>query len=165
MGLDIIAVNHLVYVGQEYKEGLLQVPTITDSQGKEWAELLKARCRYAPGFYQHGLREAFRAGSYSGYNQWRDMLDNFVAYIVKKALVTGGGQRPFAELLDFSDCEGVIDDATSKKLFKDFTKYAPYISDFTGSRSKDRGEYFLSKYKEWAQAFEIAEDYGAVFFH
>lgn len=88
----------------------------------------------------------FRAGSYSGYNSWRDDLDK-----MRKG-------EDFQELVWFSDCEGTIGPKTSAKLAADFAKY------------REIAEHHLTddgwrKYQDWQKAFEIASDGGYVSFH
>jgi hypothetical protein len=52
---------------------------------------------------------AFRAGSYSGYNWWRNQLA-LMAYgkSAEEIWREPNPSGPFIELIDFSDCEGVI---------------------------------------------------------
>ena len=93
---------------------------------------------------------SFTAGSYSGYNAWRDDLDRFK------------GDVAFQELIDFADNEGVIGSVLSQKLYDDFknnydeaVEYSKHISD---------GEWFIRKYKCWMSAFDYARQNGAVNF-
>lgn len=95
----------------------------------------------------------FCAGSYSGYNRWRNQLAHLV----------GRQQRsdrpgPFMELTFFSDCEGVIGPVVSAKLAKDFAMYQPFADSHSD-------EWFRKRYAEWRAAFEAATDGGFVDFH
>ena len=114
----------------------------------------------------------FRAGSYSGYNWWRDQLAALAGYPLTAHI---GGHRggelmhaasvwndprpgPFVELINFSDAEGVIGPRTSAKLAKDFAA-------FQAKADAHPDDYFRAKYADWRKAFEMAADGGAVDFH
>jgi len=111
----------------------------------------------------------FRAGSYSGYNQWREQLAHLAGYAAKPfarydsvemrhdAGAWGTTEGPFWELICFSDCEGVIGPAVCKKLAKDF-------ADFQERAMSSHDDIFRSKYDEWLIAFQLAAENGAVDF-
>ena len=105
--------------------------------------------------YQFGESFGFRAGSYSGYNAWRSMLARMVGDDGESE--TG----PFVELINFSDCEGVIAGPAAVKLAKDFADHDDKAKNGLG----DEHEWFYAKYKEWRKAFDLAADGGAVSFH
>jgi len=94
----------------------------------------------------------FRAGSYSGYNWWRDRLDEFKGTIA------------FQELINFADNEGVIGYVVAKKLSKDFSDYEEEAKKYAESLGAEK-EWWLEKYYDWKRAFEMASDNGAVDFH
>lgn len=110
------------------------------------------------------------AGPYSKYNWWRDELAKLAGYPLGKYEKYGtmydsycvacwnGKTGPFSELINFSDCEGTIGTAVSKKLAADFAKFQT-----AGDAHPD--EYFWSKYSEWRTAFEMAANNGCVIFH
>lgn len=122
------------------------------------------------GIYSYEKREGFRAGSYSGYNQWREDLACFVGYLVlpyerygqtvmrHDAGAWAAKEGPFKELINFSDCEGVIAGAVARKLANDFREYEELAKTFGDER-------WRSLYQEWKNAFEMAEQNGAVDFH
>lgn len=164
MGLDITAYSKLV---------LAEAITHEELQAKEWDHayyddgehvLLEPdewkRFDGPAGFYSHGDTFGFRAGSYSGYNRWREQLAALVDSTPEK--VWDGAPVPaFAELINFSDAEGAIGGPVCAKLAKDFadwqdraTEHAKTIGDL-----QDR-EWFLAKYADWRKAFD-----GAVDFH
>ena len=110
--------------------------------------------------------EGFRAGSYSGYGNWRRQLAKLAGYQSPEAVwdsisITSG---PFYELINFSDCEGTIGPAVSAKLAADFAEFQS-----AADKSVDDGDwdpkYFVSLYNNWRKAFETAADNGAVCFH
>lgn len=110
--------------------------------------------------------EGFAAGSYGGYNDWREQLAKLAGYRPVEAeeprhqhsagawAATGG---PFWELINFSDCEGAIGPAVSAKLAKDFADHQP--------KADEVGGHFAEKYAEWRKAFETAANGGFVEFH
>ena len=112
----------------------------------------------------------FRAGGYGGYNSWRDELAKIAGWPLRQYERHGrpwdshciecwnGKDGPFSELINFSDCEGVIGAAVSAKLAKDFAGFDTAARDSSDS-------YFYELYSKWRQAFEMAADAGAVQFH
>lgn len=112
------------------------------------------------GIYGYEDSFGFRAGSYGGYNQWRDMLARMAGYAggAQGAWDSEGG--PFWELINFSDCEGSIDATVSAKLAADFAEFQPKAEAFAAANS-----YFLELYATWRRAFEMAAQGGMVDFH
>lgn len=127
-----------------------------------------------PGLYRSHAELNFRAGSYSGYNAWREQLAELAGYPAQPAnfgdAVRGRPPKehsagawsatsgPFWELINFSDCEGVIGPRTSAKLAKDF-------ADHQAKADAHPDEWFRDLYAMWRRAFELASDAGAVDFH
>lgn len=107
-----------------------------------------------PGLFAFDEALPFRAGSYGGYNMWRAQLAELGGITKEGGLDEG---KPFAELVWFSDCEGIIGPIVGAKLLKDFQDHLP--------QAEARGGYFLESYKNWLKAFELAADGGAVDFH
>lgn len=112
----------------------------------------------------------FRAGGYGWYNHWRDELakisgwpkgsyeqygKEWESYAASAWKATSG---PFWEIINFSDCEGVIGPETSKKLFEDFTA-------FDEAAKHSNYPNFYQIYRDFRKAFEMAADGGAVRFH
>lgn len=93
----------------------------------------------------------FGAGSYSGYNRWRSTLESFAI------------ENQFQELINFADNEGVIGFVVSKKLAKDFVENEERAIEF--SKTINDGEWWINKYTDWKEAFEMASENGAVDFH
>lgn len=99
---------------------------------------------------------SFRAGSYSGYNNWRGKLEEFA-----EEHLFGG---EFDELINFSDCDGTIGPFVSAKLHNDFKVNLAKAEEFSNTLDGDWKEYFMEKYHDWMKAFEMASDNGAVMF-
>jgi hypothetical protein len=143
------------------------------------SDFLERSDGYQEGFYRvHGERVGFRAGSYSGYGNWRRHLCRMALGEEPEEVwatpeVFAG--RPFVELINFSDCEGVIGPKTSAKLARDFADFAEqaeqYVEqngrgDKTGKVGPEQGiDWFLESYREWREAFDLAADDGFVTFH
>lgn len=101
----------------------------------------------------------FRAGSYGGYSEWRNQLAKLAGYSsAEQCWQTPEKPGPFYELINFSDCEGVIGPETSKKLAEDFATFGHVAS-------LHEDEYFRAKYQDWKKAFEFASENGCVDFH
>ncbi len=109
-------------------------------------------------YYAHLGEFKFRAGSYSGYNHWRTQLAALVAGCDKGPIAA---TLPFAELINFSDCEGVLGPVVCKKLAADFAAYQQKADEFSGAD----GDWFRERYADWRKAFELAEQGGCVEFH
>lgn len=117
--------------------------------------------------YSVGDSAGMRAGSYGGYNQWREWLAELAGYEKGSyeqwgktydsfaATVWNGATGPFCELINFSDCEGIIGPKTSAKLLKDFEEH----------KDKAGGGYEGDKYREWMELFRLAANGGFVSFH
>lgn len=157
MGLDITAFAKLVQV-----EDLDRADIIITQQMIDWSQQFGERCGdLKPGRYiATGEQYGFGAGSYSGYNDWRDELARLVglneAGDVFDPAVTG----PFVELINFADNEGYIGAKVAAKLHKDFLDHR----DKAKVQDTDRA-WFYSKYERWMRAFELAADNGVVDFH
>ena len=114
------------------------------------------------GYYVGESNGGFRAGSYGGYNRWRSEL--CVAALGCAPIDIWNGdvtEGPFYELINFSDCEGVIGPKTSAKLAKDFADW----EDKIGAMVDGDVDYFMEKFRDWKMAFEAAAGSGAVCFH
>lgn len=107
------------------------------------------------GVYEPEESFGFRAGSYGGYNSWRNQLAQIAGFRDATDVWDNHREGPFVELINFSDCEGIIGPKVSAKLAKDFADHA----------DKAGYGYFRDKYDEWRKAFEMAADGGYVDFH
>lgn len=107
---------------------------------------------------------------YGSYSAWRDELAKLAGY--ESLPYKGYGGRvesshcapcwrgalgPFAEQINFSDCDGTIGPVVAAKLAKDY-------ADFDEKASLC-DEYFYERYKLFRRIFELAADGGAVRFH
>lgn len=114
----------------------------------------------AAGVYSFAEEHGFRAGSYGGYNQWRNWLSIAAGHGSARSVWDDGKtEGPFLELINFSDCEGVIGPQVAAKLAKDFADNESAIL------KGDHEVWFVKLYREWRKAFEMAADGGCVDFH
>lgn len=109
------------------------------------------------------------SSGYGSYSAWRDQLAKLAGYQVGQykqygriaeshcVACWGGAKGPFAEQINFSDCDGTIGPVVSAKLAKDYAEFA--------AQAEQVGGHFWEKYQEWKVAFETAADNGAVRFH
>lgn len=106
---------------------------------------------------------------YGRYNAWREQLAEMAGYKDETYEQNGrimlshcvacwnGAQGPFAEQINFSDCEGAIGPVACAKLAKDYAEFA--------GKAEAVGGYFWDKYQEFKRCFDIGADFGAVSFH
>lgn len=119
--------------------------------------------------YQYEDVDGFLSASYGYYNRMRDRLAEIAGCPLEQYEQYGrikeshciacwnGAKGPFSELINFSDCEGVIGARVSAKLAKDF-------SDFQDKADASNDAQFLQFYNSMKAAFETASDNGAVQF-
>ncbi|SFW55432.1 hypothetical protein SAMN03159511_4381 [Pseudomonas sp. NFACC19-2] len=121
--------------------------------------------------YRYESAFDFRAGSYTGYNYWRNELAKLAGYkqtpyksfsgeteLRYDATVWMGKKGPFWELIDFSDAEGVIGPTVCTRVYKDFLQHEV-------AASKHPDEYFRTSYQDWMRAFFMCANDGAIVFH
>jgi len=109
----------------------------------------------------------FRAGSYSGYNDFRNLLCEIMHGIPAKELWSKPQvfkSKEFYNLINFSDCEGHFGPASAKKLHEDFVKYREKF--VRGVENKEPYEgYYTRVYDDFMLGFEIASKGGVLIFH
>jgi hypothetical protein len=169
MGLDIIAYRRLAgpIISNDADTGCYTA--LNDAGFESRGEGIQAGATYS------GCDEElhFRAGSYSGYAEWREQLAKLAGYPsvadatepvpqskhghTHSAGAWGMTEGPFWELINFSDCEGTIGPKVAAKLLRDFIEYQSVID-------VQAEPWFQSLYFEWRRAFEMAADHGAVVF-
>ena len=180
MGLDVTAYRKLTKVenptveqrnGEEFETHF--VAHAVDWTEKNWPG--RAKGVVEGTVYTFAETFDFCAGSYGGYNTWRDQLAKFAGYPLTEhpdndrgpshaAACWKGATGPFSELIDFADNEGVIGAEIAAKLAKDFaSKTDQEVLEFSERETGDH--WFAEQYRRWASAFTMAADGGAVCFH
>ena len=112
-------------------------------------------------YFINGDEFSFRAGSYSGYSEWRNELAKLAQYSSIQD-VFDGQTGPFSELINYSDCEGAIGPVASAKLLKDFQDFDER-AQAVEEADIDKG-WFYCVYSDFKTAFEMASHNGAVVF-
>lgn len=117
--------------------------------------------------YRYTDSEDMLSISYGGYNRLRNQLAELAGYPLGQYEQYGqmydsyccdcwnGKTGPFSEIINFSDCEGVIGTAISAKLAKDF-------ADFQEKADLRGDSQFKKFYAGMRKGFEAASDGGAV---
>jgi hypothetical protein len=117
------------------------------------------------GFYYFTEEDHFHAGSYSGYGQFRRQLCQFAHKKDIEELWENetSGEVAFIELLNFSDCEGIIGPKTSLKLAEDFWEYRKQLpTDPTDELYEGHNYSFFARFNFFANFFEKAASTGGV---
>ena len=113
----------------------------------------------------------FRAGSYSGYGEFRTMLAKMVGHDPAEYWNADGtgpdlSDEPFYELIDFADNEGCIGPDAAVDLLEDFRVHREqWVAHVEQSDAKPMLDYYVGKYDDWIKAFELAADGGLVAVH
>ena len=172
MGLDVVAYSGIKKVAPEEYSG---IDLVSDDK---W-EAIYEHGWFIPSihwdcFVNHsaGVEEvpytaenemSFRAGSYSGYNQWRNELAVFAGYDSAEFVweMEHPWGKPFVELINFSDCEGIIGPDLCQKLAKDFTTHHEDAVAYSALSSDD---YFIRTYTNFMDALTFVGDRGILVF-
>lgn len=168
MGLDITAYRGLTAITnpQVYEDGSPRNNSSQwiDQQVIDWTEdNWPGRSEgLSVGYYVWDDTFGFCAGSYSGYNHWRQQLARYAGYESAEHVWHTKPTGPFVELIDFADNEGFIGPIVSKKLARDFSDHKSAI---VKKALSDRDEYFIQQYLAWEKCFEVAAEGGCVEFH
>jgi hypothetical protein len=98
---------------------------------------------------------SFRAGSYSGFHNWRVKLAMIVgldeAHMFMGKIVKKPGFEP---LLNHSDCDGKLTYRQCVSLQKDFNKYILAAMENMNMGDSEEGEWWWDRYVHWKQAVD-----------
>jgi len=96
----------------------------------------------------------FRAGSYSGFHEWRCWLASILGLDYNK--LTFKIDMPFSELFFHSDCDGTLGVRACKQLLKDFDYHI-----FIAMLSKAGDPWLFGSYRRWHEAVRaVAENHA-----
>lgn len=163
MGLDISAYSKIkqekhgdIYIG---RDGFGTRPDLSDGEYTKSDDSV-----------YHG----FRAGSYSGYNRWRENLSMAIHGVMPSTIWNSPEKytgKEFFEIINFSDCEGCFGPKFSAKLHADFVnnrdKFVSVMESRYGKAPVDEfpeASYAIKIYDDFMKAFEIARDSGVLIF-
>ncbi len=156
MGLDITYYEHVTLDPAGHEDSTDHVRLYPMEPDEAVADGL------VDGYYLAEPSGGFRAGSYIGYNDWRRTL-SVTMLDVHPDVIWGHPEtfagKPFVELINFSNCEGVIGPKTSAKLAADFEAHK--------TKAAALGKRFYRVYENFQRAFEVVgkSSNGAVQFH
>jgi hypothetical protein len=157
MGVDIYAYRQLTLApsvepySEAYEAGKYRAVYVNPDFPARAADLQDG------AVYSYAECEDFLSRSYGNYNAWRDELAQMAGYASASDAWSNHSSGPFWELINFSDCEGVIGPAVSAKLARDFAEWDEKAAQF--------GEDFYHYgYRQLRAAFEMAADGGMVRF-
>ena len=162
MGLDIVAWEHATLTTEHEYE-----PDECWEQNHVWAYALIGFEHSTRGletdrcYVVDGESIMFRAGSYSGYGEWRDALAQAALDVPVEDVWAAPEKfkdKPFYELLNFADNEGTIGPQAAANLAEDFNEHRTKVLHLGDD------EYFTEKYEEWTAAFDLAAGNGIVVF-
>ena len=110
----------------------------------------------------------FRAGSYGGYNTFRRYLSKGVIGVDVEAVWTFPDtykDAPMFEMVNFSDCEGILGTGVCKKLHPQFVKnrekFENYLRGQFGT-DQEALEWQMSTYDDFTEAFRLGAENGIV---
>jgi hypothetical protein len=109
----------------------------------------------------------FRAGSYSGYGVFRNLLSEIILGADARTVWTEEEKyvgKPFYELINFSDCEGNFGPQVSAKLHKDFVDHREVFCEGVKNKNLYEG-YYESVYDNFMNGFGLSSQGGILSFH
>tara|TARA_R110000803_G_scaffold342_1_gene1249 strand:- start:23847 stop:24401 length:555 start_codon:yes stop_codon:yes gene_type:complete len=126
---------------------------------------------YQDGLYQGYYSEGFRAGSYSGFDNWKVLLSMIVD---ENSNTKDWKERPFIALLGMG-VEGFIGYPMTSKLCNEFrgrreeveTKSDLIMMGFIEGKTMvmSERERFLDRYDSWERGFCLTKEEGILLFH
>lgn len=170
MGLDISVFTNAVPVpfqheyGEQCWEAEHHRAFCYDGFEHSLRGLEKDRCYTAD--YAFG----FRAGSYSGYGEWRDLLCQCVyedkkgqeLWDLAKLDPEKAKDVPFYELINFADNEGTIGSEAASDLYHDFQDHLVIVR----AKMERLDPWYAQSYDTWLKATMVAgNQHGMIIFH
>lgn len=180
MGLDIVAVNRMKRINCNMDAEGWPIDPVTGARLKdeslfrvyqnpdfpEFAEEIEEGA-----FYGFEKSLSFNAGSYTSYGVWRDRLAALAGWPKSKfwyfaedrwaeshcARCWEGDSGPFSDLIDFSDCSGLLGASEAARLASDFARFQSLAN-----QHEDEDMRYL--YNKWRAACELAADDGCIIF-
>ena len=178
MGLDITAISGIVTkeldpIAYDF-HALLDADTDSFSINRDFPShsadfnVASGRVEYVRSDESKELE--FRVGSYSTYNKLRNLMCLSIHNIkIETAWDSPNiyGNKALWDLLNFSDCDGVIDSTTSARILKDLKdnidNFSNYITNDNDIGEMDT-EHYIDSYNMFIDCFELGADSGIVIF-
>lgn len=170
MGVDITAYSHMALTEQHATtddcwdaNGHLDVPdTWPDS-----TRGLEAGRHYGPTADTKTI-DGFHM-SYGGYNRWRESLSLAVLGVMPQDVwvdLDAYRDRPFFELINFTDCDGVLSASAAAALLADFREHRDaYRTYLAREEAEDRADWWAESYDEYIEMLALAAHGGMVEYH
>ena len=162
MGLYIIAVNKIKKIAN-FSENWENLVDIDDKKliRVKINNLFSSHDHLESGIYVYeGEEMELSCGAYSSYSNFRNTLSN-IAHNIDSTEIWNNYEmfkgEAFYELINFSDCDGVIGPTSSTRLLSDFKRYK---EDFF----KISNEWDCEYYEDWIKILEIASNDGMLVF-
>ena len=163
MGLDIVAFEHarpVIPCDQDQDEHDNHIVAwVDENMERSLRGLENGRC-----YEVAGADIGFRAGSYSGYNKWREALalralglPAFTVWNDPSRFV----ELPFFELINFSDGQGTIGPEAASDLATDFSAQRARIAAQPLADPEEEA-WFMHVYDQFQEAFELAASGGGL---
>jgi hypothetical protein len=151
MGLDVDAYRGLDFMGHEEidAENVRHFYANPDFPGREGS--------LVDGYYRFSDQLHVWSSSYSGHSVARAKLAEMVGFVADWVAWSVPETGPFVELINFTDCDGVIGPELCAKLAKDFQEHRQTALEIGGT--------FYKWYEAYRKGFKFASDGGAVRFH
>ncbi len=152
MGLDITGYEDIKATGKTFNIEEDEYISVSDWKQSNMKYIEEQQIEYKE-------THCFRAGSYGGYNSFRNNLCTLANNItVEELWKTEDESLKFYWLINFSDCEGYIGTSYCKILYDEFVKYNDKIMSSLNDFDK-------VKYKDFKEAFRLGSNNGLVDFH
>jgi len=163
MGLDVVAFEHanpVPFCDKDCDEHDEHIVAWVDTGMGRSIRGLTPDCCYTVS----GREIAFRAGSYSGYGEWREQLSQRAlgaAATTVWANAEAFASRAFYELINFSDCQGTIGPEAAADLADDFRRLrvAVLARPLDDAASET---WFMGRYDLFERALELAASGGGL---
>ena len=163
MGLDIISISK---IEKSDNEDGFYIDKITEKTKYNHNH------NYGEGWYESGVDSKtfdFRAGSYSTYSQFRQVLSKAILGCSPETVWLKEEEMkdaPFFELINFSDCDGYMGPEVAEKLYNDFLAHAKQFVSYVYKNIDDVNsrEFLTIKYDNWAKACHNAKEGGILIF-
>ena len=182
MGLDIMAISNL-----EKKDKLSEEQKALPWEFQPAKKATRIKIDATPYGSEHGgfnkcddmeggkyaatdetTEHHFRAGSYSGYNRFRKLLSEGVVGVDPHTLWENEDpykDSPMFDMINFSDCEGILGTGVCKKLYPQFLenrdKFENYLKETFG-HDANQVEWEMSTYDDFTEAFKLGSQNGIV---
>jgi|LauGreDrversion4_2_1035121.scaffolds.fasta_scaffold372042_2 hypothetical protein len=161
MGLDVFAISKIKKSNEE------------ESEINVWTDQFDRTGSLEAGSYDRtneSVEHHFRAGSYSTYNSFRNILSRAIYGHPASAIWENNDAyegRPFFEIIEFSDCDGCFGPEDSEKLYNDFVTHRKTVIKYCLDNfisDDETYDWIMGTYDNFTKAFEISKDGGVLQF-